>query len=150
MITTYKFDLFADYFQFYLKDEGADGDLSENWTPEAVDRLLALGHGIIGIGTVRNMIVPVTVEIHDTEPDETLDEWDLTNECSIEISSGKLVVAGCTDYLPDAARIELSPGHYRVRIFYDGLKTLSADGLDGEDHYKVVLWRQPIGDPHWQ
>lgn len=50
MITTYMFDLFADYFQFYLQDEGADGDLSESWTQEATDRRLALAQGTIGVG----------------------------------------------------------------------------------------------------
>ena len=28
----YHFDLFADYHQFYLQDEAAEGDLSDSWT----------------------------------------------------------------------------------------------------------------------
>lgn len=31
----HSFQLFADYFQFYLLDEAAVADLSEAWTPEA-------------------------------------------------------------------------------------------------------------------
>jgi hypothetical protein len=61
-------------------------------------------------------------------------------ECSIEIPSGKIVVAGCTDYFPDAARIPVKPGNYRARIYYGDLNSLSEDGLDGGDHYKIVLW----------
>jgi hypothetical protein len=62
------FDLFADYFQFYLQDEQADGDLSESWTKEATENLLALAPGTIGVGTVRNMTVPVMVEVRDSPP----------------------------------------------------------------------------------
>ncbi len=70
-------------------------------------RLLALAPGIIGVGTVRDMDVPVTVEISDLPPDEDIKIWDQVSECTLEVSSGRLVIAGCTDYYPDAARIEL-------------------------------------------
>lgn len=138
-----KFDykLFADYFQFYLQDERANGDLSDAWTPEAVDRLLAIAPGTIGVGTARNMTVPVVVEISDTEPDEDLTPWDQVNECNLDVPSGRIVIAGCTDYFPDAARIEVSPGSYRARVYYGNLDALSDDHLDGDDHYRVVLWR---------
>jgi hypothetical protein len=44
----FEYTLFADYFKFYLQDESADGDLSNSWTQEAVDRLLAVAPGTIG------------------------------------------------------------------------------------------------------
>jgi hypothetical protein len=141
MIRRFEFTLFADYFQFYLQDEDAEGDLSESWTPEAMGRLLALAPGIIGVGTVRDMDVPVTVEISDLPPDEDIKIWDQVSECTLEVSSGRLVIAGCTDYYPDAARIELLPGTYRARIYYGNLDSLSANGLEGEDHYKIFLWK---------
>lgn len=54
-MTRHQFDVFADYFQFYLQDDDTQlGDLSEAWTPEAVDRLLAVVAGAVGVGTVRN------------------------------------------------------------------------------------------------
>ena len=141
MMRRFEYKLFADYFQFYLQDESFKGDLSESWTPEAVDRLLAVAPGTFGVGTVRNMNVPVVVEVTDTEPDANLDAWDHVNECSLEVSSGRVVIAGCTDYFPDAARIEVLPGSYRARVYYGNLSSLSDDGLDGDDRYKVILWR---------
>lgn len=120
VINEIKLDIFADYFQFYLKDETADGDLSKKWTEEAIERLLAITDGTIGIGTVRNMDVPVTIKIFTTEPTLLVDGEDVIaqiNECDIEVSSGKIVIAGCTDYLPDAERIELENGIYRSRIY---------------------------------
>jgi len=89
------------------------------------------------------MDVPVEVQIADAAPSDDQAAWDQINECSIHIQSGRLVVAGCTDYFPDAARIELPAGWYRARVYYAGLDTLSADGLDGADHYRIVLWPLP-------
>jgi hypothetical protein len=139
-IQRHHFELFANYHQFYLQDEQADGNLGDSWTPEATARLLAVAPGTIGVGTVRNMTVPVDVEILDGPPEATLDEWDQVNECSIEVFSGRIVIAGCTDYFPNAARLIVTPGTYRAAVFYGKLDTLSDDGLEGEDYYCIVLW----------
>jgi hypothetical protein len=142
-----KLELLADYFQFYLQDENAKGDLSDSWGSEAVDRLLAVAQGTVGIGTVRNMTVPVVVEILDAEPKGDADAWDHVTECSLDVPTGRVVIAGCTDYFPKAARIEVTPGLYRVRVSYGGLDTISMDCLSGEDHYRIQLWRGPRIDP---
>lgn len=148
LMRQYKFDLFADYHQFYLQDEGIDDDLPpENWTDEAIENGAVLTPGTIWVQTARNMNVPVTIEVRDFMPDESLSDWDKVFECSINFSSGKIVVAGCTEYLPDAARIEVVPGPYRARICHGGLVTLQEDGLEGDDHYKVILWPVPLTEP---
>jgi hypothetical protein len=143
----FEYELFADYFHFYLHDESAEGNLGERWTEEAVARLLAVAPCTVGVGTVRNMNVPVTVEVLDAEPHSDLDCWDHVTECSLEAPSGRIVIAGCTDYFPDAARIQVEPGAYRARISYGSLDTLSEDGLDGDDRYRVQLWQAPPIDP---
>jgi len=123
-----------------LQDESATESLAESWTDEATGRLLAVASGSIGVGTVRNMDVPVTIEVLDVEPELDSEKWDHINQCSIDVPSGKLVIAGCTDYFPEAKRIHLSPGTYVARISYGALDTLSEDRLDGADHYRVQLW----------
>jgi hypothetical protein len=143
-MSTYHYTLFADYFQFYLQDEEADGDLSDAWTEQAVNDLLAVAPGTIGVGTVRNMDVRVEVEIGVSEPLADIDEWDHVAECNIEVPSGRIVIAGCTDYLREASRIEVQPGSYRARVHYGNLKSLSEDGLDGDDHYRIVLWLSEV------
>lgn len=137
----YHFEIVADYHQFYLQDEQADGDLSDSWTQEAVNRLLAVAPGTIGVGTVRDMAVPVMVLVTEQIPVADLAEWDQVNECSLYVPSGRIVIAGCTDYFPQAAQISVVPGWYRVKIFYGNLNQLSDEGLEGGDHYyKIVLW----------
>jgi hypothetical protein len=139
-VRSLKFSLFADYFQFYIQDEAVDGDLSASWSEEATERLLAIAPGVIGIGTARNMDVPVLLEIHDDEPAEDFFHWDHVVECGLNVTSGRLVIAGCTDYFPEAARVDLISGEYRARVSFGALDKLSEDRLDGEDNYRVQLW----------
>jgi hypothetical protein len=141
----FEYNLFADYYQFYLQDESTDGNLGDSWSPEAVERLLAVAPGTVGVGTVRNTTVPVVLEITDAKPEDDLNDWDQVAECSVEMTSGRMVVAGCTDYFPDAARIDLPPGSYRTRVYFGKLNSLSADGLNGDDHYRVVMWSAAPG-----
>lgn len=136
----YNYELFADYHQIYLQDAQAVGDLSDSWTAEASENYLAVAPGTIGIGTARDMTVPVKVEVRDAAPDDNYDAWDQVNKCSINVPSGRIIIAGCTDYFPDAERIEVAAGCYRARIYYGNLEALSEDGLEGDDHYRVVLW----------
>src|SRR4051812_23122253 len=119
--------LFADYKQFYLQDEQASGNLADAWTEDAVERLLAIAPGVIGVGTVRAADVPVEVFVLDAAPTDDLRAWDRVNECTLQVPSGCIAVAGCTDYFPDAARIAIPAGSYRARIYYGGLDTLSED-----------------------
>ena len=137
-------ELFADYFQFYLGDEKNGSSLEDSWTDEAVNRLLATAKCVIGVGTVRNMIVPVKINFYNSEPEVkiiNLEKVNQINECDLEILSGMIVVAGCTDYFPEAKRIKVENGIYRVRIYYGNLEVLSENGLEGEDFYELHLWR---------
>ena len=136
----YELELFADYFQFYVQDDDEQyGDLSDAWTEEAVQRLLAVAEHAIGIGTVRNMDVPVFIEASDRLPVLEPTAWDRINETSIICDTGRLVVAGCTDYFPDAFRIYVKPGSYDVIVAYRNLDEIAEDGLDGEDCYYIFL-----------
>jgi len=110
------------------------------WDEQSLKDMVATRPGLIAVATARNMSVPVTIEI---EEDETIkietSEWDHIVERTIEISSGRIVVLGTTDFYPSATRIEVKPNIYRVTIYYSGLKTLSEDGLDGNDSYRLVF-----------
>ena len=82
-----QYTVFADYFQFYLQDELADGNLSDAWTEQAVKELLAIAPGTIGVGTVRNMDIPVDIEIVEETPTNDPDDWDHIMECGIDLPS---------------------------------------------------------------
>lgn len=141
----YELTLFADYHQFYIQDESVDGNLSDAWTDDAVKHLLAVAPGTVGIGTVRNVDVPVTISILEREPVFDPEEFDQVVECSVAVESGSIVAAGCTEYFPDAMRIKIPSGLYRVRASFEGLDSVSADGLEGNDQYHLQLWPSPMG-----
>ncbi len=132
------FSVFADYYQFYLWDEEASPEPPINWTDEDVARRLKAEANVVAVCPVRNMTVPVEMEIHETEPAYDAAAWDHIAECSLNLPSGKLQVHECTG--GPVANFRVSPGTYRVRAFYGSLGSLSEDGLDGNDHYHIVLW----------
>ena len=144
----FKFEVVAECEQFFLYD--SEADTVENfpeWTDEAGKRLLAVEEGIIGVGTIHDGFVSVVVEIADCEPDEDirrLDQWDQVNETTIEVPSGRLIVAGIFDFLRDARPIDLEPGSYRTRLNYGNLGALS-NGAFSNEHYKVIVWSAAPG-----
>jgi hypothetical protein len=137
---TIELSIFADYHQFYLQDDDERfGNLSDAWTPEATDRLMAVAEHVVGIGTVRNMNVPVRIEVGPQLPTLDRSQWDKVNRASLVCDTGRIVVAGCTDYFPDAKRLSVSPGIYDVLVGYKNLESLSEDGLEGADSYHIFL-----------
>ncbi|WP_100368794.1 hypothetical protein [Yoonia maricola] len=140
-MTDVQLQLFADYFQFYIQDEQSDGIDGDAWTDIASNARLALEANAFAVSTARNMEVPVKIVISDISPDVDLSLWDHVVEFSICVPSGRLVVAGCTDYFPDALRLTLESGCYEARVLYANLDKVSDDGLDGDDHYRVELWK---------
>ncbi len=135
-----KFNLFADYFQVYLMDDKANDDTSEIWTEQALDLKLGIAKNTLAVGTFRNVDVDFEVEIVEKEPQLNLSEWDHVSQGHLTISSGKFVVFGCTDYLPDAARITLTSDNYAAFSMAKGLDTISEEWEDADDYYKVILW----------
>lgn len=131
--------LFADYHQFYLADAETKTDVSADVTDEAVSQRVVNRDDVLVVFTARNMEVPVTVALHETEPALALEDADHAVEAGL-YSSGTIVIAGCTDYLPDAARFSAPAGDLKARVVFTGLGTLSADGLEGQDRYAVHLW----------
>lgn len=141
---TRRLELFADCFQFCLQDDDIDaGDFSDSWTPEATESGVALATRGIAIGTARNTTVPVEVVIQHGPPVERAEDlaaWDRVTEASLAVPTGRIVVAGSTDYFPKAARIAVRPGTYAARVYFAGLESVGQNRLEGDDRYRVVLW----------
>lgn len=141
-------DVFADYYQFYLRDEQTEEDTPENWGEQLTTDRIAIGPGIIGVSTVRNTRVPVHIDLFSHQPNTKFDVWDHIAEASVEVPSGRIVIAGSSDYFPTAQRLSVRPGSYRVRVQYSGLRTVSENGLEGEDQYYVLIWPDQYRTPH--
>ena len=138
-----RLDLFADYRQILVLD-----DLSlmanEIVTQEDVVRRLAIAPEGAVVHAERNMTVPVIVRVRRDAPGEPSSDCDHVTECSIDVTTGRLVVMGLMDDPDTAARIALPPGPYRMRACHRGLRTLGWNGLEGDDSYELTLWPAPM------
>lgn len=132
-------DVFADYNSFLVRDKDNDPTLSVEFTDATTADLVATEHGVLGVGTARRVDVPVILDVRTTEPDDSFEGWDHVAEGGVTIPTGQLVATSDDD--PDDVPVtHITPGDYAARIFYRGLRTISPDGMHGDDLYRIVLW----------
>jgi hypothetical protein len=133
--------IFADYFQVYLADPLVEGDWSDAWqAPSALtDRFIACER-ILGFVTERNTTVPLRVVSHDAVPDLTdqVLRADHAVKAGLFTADRRLIVAGCSDYWPEAHSIAVMPGLYGAAFLSFGLATV--DGLEEQDRYELHIW----------
>jgi|GEM_PF-4892689 len=84
---------------------------------------------VVFINPIRNMTVPVTVEIHRAELAFDVNAWDHIAECSLDLPSGKLQVHERTG--GSVARFAVTPSTYQVRAFYGKQGSLDESALGG-------------------
>lgn len=131
--------IFADYNQFYLWDSGRTNQAPVDYTDEDVSRRIKTGDYVVVIQPERNYTVPVVIETHDAEPSITEADWDHIAEASLHLPTGALQVHECTGGV--VTDFKVPPGWYRVRSLHAKLGTV--DGIDGEDHYRILVWPAP-------
>lgn len=136
-----KLELFANYFQSHLQDDDqALGNLADAWTEDATQRLrIAVAPGVVGVGTARNDTVVAELEVTAVEPALNAALWEHVVEADLHCATGRIVIAGCTDYFPDARRLNVDRGKYRVRVLY-GAGTPGYDNAGDELAYRIQLW----------
>ncbi len=134
-------EVFADYYQFYVQDGQVNPPAPEDWTDSDVAHRAKAAQNVVALCPVRNMTVPVEVELHASEPDFNAEEADHLVRCSLALPTGHLQVHECTG--SSVLNWHIDAGNYQMLAVFSGLGSLSADGLDGEDRYRVLLWPGP-------
>lgn len=142
------FDVFADYNTVLVLADGALPPAAGGGTVEEMfaDHIAARP-GLLCVGTARGARVPLTIHVTDAAPRDDLAVWDHVTQTEITTTTGRLRVMGVTDDEPQAHHVHLPPGSYHARVYSGGLDTVSADGLDGEDHYRITLWPKILMPP---
>ena len=133
----YRFEVSAEFNQFYLKDELAKGVV--DWNEDECWNNFASDDGLISVGTNCDRIVPVEVYILNSEPPLDLRPWDHLVECTIAVPSGCLLVGGCFDDCETAGRIELNRGTYIARLCYGN--QYCDDHECCADYYVIKIWQ---------
>ncbi len=130
--------VFADYHQFYVQDGGISPAAPTDWSDHDVATRVKVADHVVVICPVRNMSVPVIVEVVSAEPHFTFEGLDHIVRCSVDLPTGKLQVHECTG--GEVLWLTIESGTYSVLVFFAGLGLLSENGLEGEDCYRVTLW----------
>jgi hypothetical protein len=139
-------DVFADYNSFMVQDETARFDPDRAWTKALITDMIAARQGVIGVGTARRTTVPVILDVRSEAPDDSFDGWDHITESGLHVESGKVIVS-MLDYSDAIPRTEVPAGEYTARVYAKGFRTISSDGLHGDDLYYVVLWPGTVLEP---
>ena len=131
-------EVFADYHQFYVQDGEVFPNAPTEWSDADVERRVKVADNVVVVCPVRNMHVPVEIEVLTSEPSIELAAFDHVAMCSLALPSGHLQVHECSG----GERLSLSvpPGWYSVLVLFSQLGSLSDNGLEGSDRYRVVLW----------
>ena len=130
-----RFEVFADYHQFYLMDAEAQPQIPESVLPADTARRLRCADHIVVFHTESASKVPVEVGFVDCAPTEA-ENWEQITDFSVSLPSGTAALCGCTDYVPDCPRLTGTPGSYNGKAFFAGATSL------GGERYRVLLWPQ--------
>lgn len=136
-----QFEVAAHYHQFYLMDDERQPMIPEDISDEDIARRVRVAPHIVVVHTASDTKVPVSVEFLSVAPREEVSAWDHVVEFSLDLPSGRAVLAGTTDFVPDSPRIAARPGTYRGRVFFAGLSDV------GRERYRLALWPGALGTP---
>ncbi|MFC5724133.1 hypothetical protein ACFP1Z_28590 [Streptomyces gamaensis] len=147
-------ELFADYFQIHVLHDESEGDLSDVWTEQTVSDGLGVTKDALAIGTAVNVNVAVSVDVLAEQPVDDSDDFDHVVEASLNLTSGRLVVLGCTDHFPDAARFEMPRGWTRIRASRRNLAAAVHADIDSDqtpettEQVRLQAWPAPYSEPN--
>ena len=132
MKDAHKFQVFANYYQFYLMDASVEPNIPEEVTEQDMLRRLRSAPHIVVFHTESAACVPVDVAFV-SEPTEAEGAWEHQAEFSLSLPSGTAALCGCTDFVPECPRIIAAPGSYSGHAYFAG-------SASGEERYCLVLW----------
>jgi hypothetical protein len=138
MSRQFAFEVDADFHQFYVQDGGIFPDAPTDWTDDDVQRRVKAIDHVVVICPLRNMTVPVVLELHDCEPAFNPSDYDHVVLCSLDLPTGELQVHECTG--GEVLRQSVAPGRYAVLALFSGLGTIVEMGFEGDDTYRLLIW----------
>jgi hypothetical protein len=144
-----RLSFYTAYGQFYLVDLDAEYDTASQsfWTEEASKRGLAVGDGVLGIGTASYGHIRAFFQTVDAEPDLPLAPWQRVVEGSIRLTQGRYAVLNCP-HRTVQHQADVAPGDYRLRV-YGAFLDERVDEDYGDryfDFYWLILWPSEFTD----
>jgi len=134
MNATTQLKVFADYGQLYLLDSEVLPEYPELVTDQHIADRFQLASNLVAVYPTDSREVEVQIETVHSEPQIDPTAWDHIIYCSIDLPSACLVLAGCSDYLPDCPKIPAFKGQCGLIILGKNLNTSSAES------YHFYIW----------
>jgi hypothetical protein len=146
----HRLSFYTSYRQFYLVDRDIQPETGrpDFWTEDAFKRGMAVGDGVIGVGTLSYGHIRCFFQFAASEPTLPLSPWQRVVEASIHLTKGRYAIMDCPDSIIDHEG-NCPPGDYRLRVYGAFLDEL-VDGTAGDDYfdfYWLVLWPAPYSEP---
>lgn len=137
---TINLTLRADYYQIQVLDEESVTDLGDFWTENAAADRIVTADDALAIIMSTNLRVDVSVDVLQREPSAPDADPDHIVEGDLHVPSGRIIVMGCTDYLPDATRVDVGPGWHRVRaVRFDADEAVGGEPMV-EERLRLSIW----------
>lgn len=128
------FAVFADYNQFFLLDDDLQPSYPEIVTQSVLDDRCQVEPSVLAVYTALPREVSVEMRVYRSTPEIDHGIWAHVVQGALAIPSGRLVLAGCTDYLPDCSRVQVPQGMLEFLLCGRGFD------VDAEEEYLVALW----------
>jgi hypothetical protein len=141
MIPQSNFTLFADYHQFYLFDDDVQPPYPETVSDDHIAQGFQCAANLVAIYTGVAADVSVAVSVAPREPEVDLSAWDQAFRCHINAPSGRLVLAGCTDFVPSCPRISVPAGCCGMLVCARGI------GKEEREEYHISVWSGTFAPP---
>jgi hypothetical protein len=140
----------TSYNQFCFVDRDVAPDTANQcfWAGDMHKRRLAIGDGVLGVGTASYGKIRCFFEVSDSEPTLPLSPWQRVVEASIRLTKGRYAILDCPDSIVEHEGT-CPPGDYRLRVYGTFLDEV-VEGTHGDDHfdfYWLVLWPAPFSEP---
>lgn len=135
------FDFYTSYNTFYIGDSKALLKArTENQEDKLLtDRLIANNDLLTArtgsYGHIRGELFILETENKSID----LEKYDHIVEGGLEVTSGKLQISDCPNYIVEMA-IGINNGRYKVRIYSSNLASTDIDENDGNDRYRIEVW----------
>lgn len=129
----------ADYYQVQVLDEESVINLGDFWTKEATTEGIIVAGDALAIVTLTNLHVTVSVEVLQSNPSAPNNDAARVVEGDLYVPSGRVIVMGCMDYLPDAKRFDVGVGWHRVRAVLFNVDKADGDSTI-EERLRLCIW----------
>jgi len=137
---TASFDVAAEFHQFYLMDDESQPPIPEAITDQDMAARVRVAPNIAVLHTLFEGVIPVTLQVTQAPPLDDSSNWDHVVEFSVDVPSGRVVVAGCVSYLPECPRMSVPAGSLRGRA--------SFRTVPNSEQCRVNLWPGSMESTH--